>query len=624
MRIVVLDSDKCKPKRCVQECMTICPVVRSGTQMIEFEIRGVTQPIIHEQFCTGCGLCTTRKGCRFLALSVVNTPERLDKEMTHRFGRSGFSLFRLPMIKPGKVNGLVGQNGTGKSTAIKIISGDIIPNFGMFEGEPTWDKVRDYYKGTELQNHFQNMVEGKIRCIRKPQYIETIPKHVKGTVREILTRFNERDVLVDLKESLGLQKIWERDVSVLSGGELQKLAIAVAMAREGDIYLFDEPTSFLDIHERLRVGRVIRGLLDANKTVVVVEHDLAVLDYLSDYVTTFYGTPASYGIVSQPYTEKEGINVFLDGFIPSENMRFREYSIKIKKSSVREKQIVSKALLTYQDLTKVYDEGHFSLDVRGGTIHQNEIIGILGPNGIGKTTFIKMLAGLESPTSGTVDRVTLTRKGQDFKEVEEEEEEEEKQDTKLRVAYKPQYVASSLDTELTVEEFLTRYSGGIVTTSQFRSEILQPFDLPNILEQPIVQLSGGEMQKVAIVATLGTDADLYLFDEPSAFLSIEDRLTTAKLIRRIIQTRNAAAFIVEHDIIFQDYASDRIIVFLGTPGEYGRAYPPSAVRSGMNRFLGNIKITFRRDLKTGRPRVNKLDSKLDRQQKTRGEYYYEQ
>ena len=136
-------------------------------------------------------------------------------------------------------------------------------------------------------------------------------------------------------------------------------------------------------------------------------------------------------------------------------------------------------------------------------------------------------------------------------------------------------------------------------------------------------MSGGERQKVAIVETLAQNADLYLFDEPSAFLSIEDRLTAAKLIRRMIQSRNAAAFVVEHDIVFQDYAADRNIVFLGIPGEHGKAYAPSPVRTGMNRFLGNLKITFRRDPKSGRPRVNKTDSKLDRQQKSQGEYYYE-
>ena len=609
MRIVVLDADKCKPKRCVKECRSSCPVVRSGTEMFEFETP-VSQPIIHENFCTGCGVCV--KTCRFHALTIINTPERLDQDLTHSFGRNSFHLFRLPVIKSNKVNGLVGQNGIGKSTALKILAGDIIPNFGYHDENPSWERVHDYYKGTDLQNYFQKMIDNDIKCVRKPQYIENISKHITGTVKETLIRFDERNIHDELQQELALEKIWTRDIQVLSGGELQKLAIAVAMGREADIYLFDEPSSFLDINERLRVGRAIRSLINHQKTVIVVEHDLAVLDYLSDYVTTFYGTPASYGIISQPYTEKEGINVFLDGFIPSENMRFRDYSIVIEKSSVREKKVVSKGILTYQDLSKVFEKGDFSLTVRGGTIHQNEIIGILGPNGIGKTTFVKMLAGIETPTTGTVAPVSLNR---------DKELKEENENHVLSVAYKPQYI--NFEGDLSVENYLLKEAGGIVATSQFKSEIVRPFGLENLFDQPVNQLSGGEQQKVAIVATLGKEADLFLFDEPSAFLSIEDRLIAAKSIRRVIQSRNAAAFVVEHDIVSQDYASDRIIVFLGTPGKLGKAYSPSSVRVGMNRFLGNIKITFRRDPKSGRPRVNKLDSKLDRQQKNLGEYYYE-
>ena len=611
MRIVILDTDKCKPKRCVKECRGSCPVVRSGTEMFEFQT-DISQPIIHEQFCTGCGICA--RTCRFHALSIINTPEKLDQDLTHRFGRNGFTLFRLPVIKPGKVNGFVGQNGIGKSTALKILSGDIIPNFGMHNEDATWNRVHDYYKGTELQNFFSKMIDEEIKCVRKPQYIESIPKRVKGSVKEILSQFNERSTLDDLKDDLALTKIWDREVSVLSGGELQKVAIAVAMIREADIYLFDEPSSFLDVNERLRVGRVIRSLLDDNKTVILVEHDLAVLDYLSDYVTMFYGSPSSYGICSLPYSEKEGINVYLDGFIPSENMRFRSYSITIKKSSLRASSIESNILLSYEDLSKKFDKSDFALDVRGGTIHQNEIIGILGPNGIGKTTFIRLLAGLETPTSGSVETMKLI--GQN-----ETPDTEVEDETKLRVAYKPQYI--SIDSDLPVEGYLIHKGGSIAGTPQFKSEIIRPFGLEGLLDQQIRNLSGGERQKVAIAETLAQEAELFLFDEPSAFLSIEDRLTAAKLIRRTIQARNAAAFIVEHDIVTQDYVSDRNIVFLGAPGEYGKAYSPSSVRVGMNRFLGNLKITFRRDPKSGRPRVNKLDSKLDRQQKNQGEYYYE-
>ena len=113
-----------------------------------------------------------------------------------------------------------------------------------------------------------------------------------------------------------------------------------------------------------------------------------------------------------------------------------------------------------------------------------------------------------------------------------------------------------------------------------------------------------------------------MFDEPSAFLDIEERLAMLKVIRRSVKSKGAAAFIVEHDIVVQDGLSDRLVIFKGQPGKEGHALAPMSLREGMNLFLKEINITFRRDPHTGRPRVNKEGSRLDRQQKSIGEYYY--
>ncbi len=603
MRIAVLELDRCKPSRCTYECIRFCPLVRSGLEAIgipeDGPMDGKNKPVIYEDVCNGCGICV--KSCPFSVISVVNTPEKLDQEVSHRFGTNGFTLFRLPIIKPGGITSFIGQNGIGKSTAMKILAGEIIPNFGKTDETATWDTVIAHSKGTEMQNYFQKLASKEMKTVRKPQHVDSIPKLVKGTVKDVLKRIDERNLSNDLKSLLNMENFWDRDVKYLSGGELQKVAISAAVCRDADIYLFDEPCSFLDVRERLNVGKVIHELIknrdstEREKTVVVIEHDLAILDYLSDYVVIFYGERGTYGIISQPHHVREGVNAFLDGYIPSENMRFRPESIVIRRDTARDAFEVGTTLLAYPSMKKKFEE--FELEVRKGTIRKGEVIGILGPNGIGKTTFVKLLAGVEKPTEGTLER-----------------------DDNLKISYKPQYLSAPKG--LNVMSFLTKVGGEKVLSSYFQSSVLRLLGLEKLLDHQLESLSGGELQKVAVAGTLARDADLYLLDEPSAFLSIEDRLAVAKLVRRVVQEKDAAAFIVEHDLIFQDYVADRLIVVDGIPSVKGIATPPMSMETGMNLFLKNIKITFRRDPNTGRPRANKPGSRLEREQMSQGRYYY--
>ncbi len=522
-------------------------------------------------------------------------PDELEGECSHRFGLNTFRLFRLPVPSPGIVLGLLGQNGIGKSTVLRILSGNLKLNLGHYGNPPDWPEIIHYHRGSTLQTYFQKLSRGELKVVHKPQYISKIPEVVSGKVREVLEKVNERDQLDHLSKQLQLNVILDRPLNVLSGGELQRVAIAAAISREADVYLIDEPSSYLDVKQRLEVAKAIRSLKSDDKIVVVAEHDLAVLDYLSDQICVFYGKPGVYGIVSNVHGVRTGINIYLEGYIPDENMRFREEAMIFHAKPPSSGLIVGEALLMWETLEKTY-EG-FRLTAEQGEVRRGEVIGILGPNGIGKTTFVKLLAGFEKPDLG-----------------------ESPTENKLSVSYKPQYI--STDYEGTVEELLRTVAKEGFTSSLYQSEILQPFNLYAILDRNIKELSGGELQKTAIAACLSKEADLYLLDEPSAYLDVEERFLMAKIIRRVVENRNVSAFVVEHDIVAQDFIADRLMIFTGDPGTYGFARTPTNLEEGMNMFLEEMEITFRRDPSTKRPRVNKEGSKLDRYQKKIGHYYY--
>ena len=580
-RISILDKDRCQPKKCDYLCINYCPGVRMDEDTIVID-EDTKKPLISEQLCEGCGICTNR--CPFDAISIINLPEAVG-EPIHRFGQNQFELFGLPSLEEGTVLGLLGPNGIGKSTIMNILSGNLIPNFGDFENpQENWEKVIEYYKGSALQSYFSKLSNGEIKAILKPQMVDQLPKVVKGKVKNLLENVNERNKLEYVCQELQLENVLEREMENLSGGELQRVAIAATVLREGDFYYFDEPTSWLDVSQRLNAVKVIRSLAEEGKSVLVIEHDLATLDALSDNVHILYGTPGGYGVVSGRKGVRIGINAYINGFLTEENVRIRKNPIEftIRPPTPEDE---GDAIASYSDISKDYDG--FKLSADAGDIFYDEIVTAFGSNGIGKTTFAKMLAGVEKPTTGEVDE-------------------------EATIAYKPQYLVS--DFEGSVSDFL--YMNAPSYGSKiFESEIMTPFALEDMLEKQVSKLSGGELQRLAIAATLSKDAEIYLFDEPTAFLDVEQRLVAAKVIRKMIESRNAASLIVDHDIVFIDYISDRAMVFNGTPGLEGHASKPTDLRTSMNEFLGNLNITFRRDKETKRPRVNKLDSYLDREQK---------
>jgi ATP-binding cassette subfamily E protein 1 len=491
------------------------------------------------------------------------------------------------------VLGLLGQNGIGKTTTLKILSGDFKLNLGHYSNPPDWDRIIQHFRGSTLQEYFRKMSESKLKISHKPQYVDKIPRVVSGNVGNLLEKVDERKKLEEIAASLELRQLWKRPLDVLSGGELQRVAIAATICREADVYLFDEPSSYLDVKQRLQAARAIRGLKSDQKTIIVAEHDLAIIDYLSDQICIFYGEPGVYGVVSNVHGVRTGINIYLQGYIPDENVRFRKEGIIFHEKPPATSVSSGETLLQWTQIEKTFKG--FKLVTVGGQIKRGEIIGILGANGTGKTTFVKILAGLEEPDDGG-------------------------KFDQLKVSYKPQYI--SAEYEGTVQLLLMSIAKENFSSSWYKTEILQPLKIEQLLDRNIAELSGGELQKVAIAACLSREAELFLLDEPSAYLDVEERLNMARTIRRVVENHHVTAFVVEHDVVTQDFIADHLMVFSGEPGVKGMAHLPTTLRKGMNAFLKEMEVTFRRDPATRRPRVNKEDSKLDKLQKQIGEYYY--
>jgi len=534
MRFAIVEEKKCEPRKCDHLCMRLCPRNKLKEECITIGDKAK----IDEALCVGCGICSNR--CPFEAIKIVNTPEKVGT-MVYRYGENKFALYNMPIPEKGKINGIIGRNGIGKSTAMKIFSGLI--------------KIET----KDLPTLMKLYLEKKRKVSLKPQVLENLT-------------YKDLD-----KKAIELFDIKKKDH--YSGGELQKLNIAKCLSKDADLYILDEPTSYLDVFERIRVAKIIKEAL-LEKEIIVVEHDLAILDFLSDQMNILFGIPGAYGVVSSKYSTLRGINSYLVGYLPIENVQIRKLPIKFDISPTEE--LGSAKLIIFSNLEKKL--GDFHLKVEAGEINQGEILGVLGPNAIGKTTFMEMIAHHIKPDSGTVQEA--------------------------KISYKPQYLYADYDG--LVEEIVPK-------DMDFKEKIGYPLHLDGLYKKKVKELSGGELQSLAIALCLSKEADIYLLDEPSAFLDIETRLRLVSLLRQLIKDKGACAMVIDHDLHLAVQISNRILLFEGEPTKSGIAkIQPTAL--AMNKFLKELGITFRRDPENNRFKVNKEGSQLDQEQKSKGKY----
>lgn len=588
--LAIVEKDKCHSEKCQKECIKYDPVNKSGGEGFHIsEETGkaeISEAVVLEMH------KISAKKCPFQAIHIVNLPEKLKEDPIHSYGQNSFELFSLPIVKEKTIVGIIGRNGIGKTSALQILTGSTKSNLGNYKELPEEDEIIKKYSNTWKAEYFKKLITNKIKISYKPQRVELLTKVYKNhKVKELLEKADERKIVPKLLKELDIDNISERKIEELSGGELQRVAIVAAAAKKADVYYFDEPSSFLDITHRIKVARLIRTLAE-DSAVVVVEHDLATLDYISDEIQIVYGEPACYGIFSQSKAVRRGINEYMDGTLPDENIKFRKYPIKFEERP-KDRFVSQEVLIELPELEKSFET--FKLKTSSGKLHRGEVLSIMGANGLGKSTFLKLLAGEEKPTKGKIP--------------------------KLKISYKPQYLDYNIDD--VVEVYLRTIAGSEFDSSWYESNILEKLNVKSILQNKISELSGGELQKVHIAACLSKpDVDIIAMDEPSAFIDVEDRLNIAEIIKDFVINKNIAAIIVDHDIQFIDYIGDSMLVFEGTPAKEGHVLGTLPKIEGMNKVLKNLDITYRRDKQTGRPRINKPGSQLDQEQRSKGEHYY--
>ena len=621
-RIVVLDDDKVKPEseayhflrrlmgKCGRDCIHM-ETLEDGRKVFR----------VSEDACPVC--VTSAKRCP--AVRIVNLPSHLAANATHRYGTNAFVLHGLPMPRPGHVLGLLGCNGIGKSTAIEILSGRLKPNLGVVVDAagtslpPTWDDIVRYYRGSDLQNYFRKLAEGTLRFSSKAQLGSSFTRRFEGrTVREVFVAEQEDAIdasrMQRIMDRLELGPLLDRQVQTLSGGERQRLSVGLCANSDADVYLFDEPTAFLDVKQRLAVATVIRDLVhggsESSKYVIVVEHDLTVLDYVSDYICCLYGEAGAYGVVSQCSTTSKGINQYIAGYLKSENVRFREEALSFRAPATSADGTM-RALVDEQHCCRQYSYpamsktlggntsstaavSLFTLSVEAGSFRDGEIVGLLAQNGSGKTTFMDMIAA------------------------------HFKSDNSIQsISYKRQHLPHIYRTFTgTVEEFLNAHMQWGQTQRMFSILVKNPLKMDSIKDLKVQSLSTGQLQRLTICVCLGTPAQLYLLDEPSAYLDCEMRLVVAKVIKRwVISHLGKPAFVVEHDLVMASALQDRVIVFEGPAGVACTAKSPRMPGDGLNAFLRQLNMTLCLSRESNRPRINKRGSRRDREQKKAGEYF---
>ncbi len=540
-RLAVVDNTLCKPGQCQLECIQACPVNKLNQECIvlteDKSIAAISAPL-----CTGCGLCV--KKCPFHAISIVNLVAPVEDKLVFSYGENSFKLYGLALPEKG-VFGILGDNGCGKSTNVKLLEGKL---------KPAELKVKEW----------QRFFEDAPSIVVKPQ--ELVSANL-GNVGDLLDKVGGSR-LPELEKALDLNDLRGREFNQLSGGELQRVMVAAALARDKEAFLLDEPFAFLDYAYRIRLVEYLRNNFQ-DKKVLLVDHDLSLLSYACEQTYIAFGEPGVYGIVSQPYATDRAIHMFLEGFVEGENVRFREEPVRFKLPQ-EEKRTETNVALPECKITR----GKFHVvNPSEVCLHTGEIVGLVGRNGIGKSTlanhFVENLGG----------------------------------------SLKPQLLERSEDLVL----------GVLREETPFQQRFIRDMNLKKLEFFTFQQLSGGELQKARVFEALAKPSQLYVVDEPTNMMDVKGRVVLSRLLREKVK-EGSSVLLIDHDLEFVLNTVDRLMIVEGVPSKHGRVAGVFSKQDGITRLLGDFDLTYRRDSKTDRLKLNKAGSVKHRKLKESGKF----
>lgn len=431
-------------------------------------------------------------------------------------------------IEGGEVIVLTGPSGCGKSTLCRALAGfipEMIPAKVSGEitvdGESVW--TADPARIATRLGLIQQDPDAQICTLNVWQEVAFGPENLCLPPDEVAARVEQCLAFV------GITHLAERTTTTLSGGEKQRLAIASILAMAPETILLDEPTANLDPEGAQAVFNLLRELRDREgRTLIVVEHRLAPLLPLSPRVLVMNKG----GIVTRRATRQHEDLVALG---LRANWLRADWDLDLPAPGKRGEI----APLRVEDLTFGYD-GTPLLDRLSITVEPGEILGIIGPNGGGKTTLLRLIAGLEKPIAGRIVRNRESVLGYLFQHPHQ------------------QIFERTVRGEFAIE--------GVISDESLRRS-LDAANLSGLGSVAPLSLSLGEQRRLTLATTLVRDPDLLLLDEP--FIG-QDRANVAWIIAKILAARakGAVTLLVSHDIPLVNSLCDRLL-YLGAESIIG-------------------------------------------------------